>query len=313
MTGGEACSPGVIAAWAPGRRFFNLYGPTECTVLVTARRMAPGDDPKQLGHSIPGMRLYVVDDDGRQASRGELLVAGVQVSNGYISNPEATADRFVCRPELDAEILYRTGDIVERDDDGGLRFIGRKDRQVKIRGFRVELEEIEGALVELGCTEAAVVVSPRATLMAYVSCSDALSLDTLSALLSARLHAFKVPEHMVRLPRLPRKPSGKIDYHQLPAYAPNAMSSESAHALSEFEDAVAQVWSEILEIEVHTIGREANFRTLGGTSIDIVHLVVALEERFGLRLSFIDVFEQPTLAYLTEQLTTHKEKSCFQP
>ncbi|MEG4634602.1 AMP-binding protein [Microcoleus sp. AR_TQ3_B6] len=40
LTGGEACSHTTLAAWAPTRRFFNLYGPTECTVVVSFKEIS---------------------------------------------------------------------------------------------------------------------------------------------------------------------------------------------------------------------------------------------------------------------------------
>jgi len=55
LTGGEACSPAALANWGAGRRLYNLYGPTECTVLVSFKPMAATTDRTNIGQAIPGV------------------------------------------------------------------------------------------------------------------------------------------------------------------------------------------------------------------------------------------------------------------
>ncbi|WP_428425628.1 non-ribosomal peptide synthetase [Methylibium sp.] len=310
LTGGEACSPEVVDRWSVGRRLFNLYGPTECTVLASFKPMQYGENPRNIGKAIPGVRLHVLDDSGEPAVRGELHIGGLAVAPGYVSDAVTTASRFVRLPCVDASVLYKTGDVVEVDQAGDLHFIGRRDRQVKLRGFRIELEEIEGALLALGCREAAVKVSAREALIAYVSADSPMSDAELKAALIERLGAFKVPQHVVRLPLLPIRSSGKIDYQSLPD--PGAVEAPTAAPLPACPAyaALAELWAGELEFDSRTLSVTSNFRDLGGTSLNFVSLLSAIDSRFGVGIAFIDFFRNPTLEFLHQSLQQHQGKTC---
>ncbi|WKB50625.1 non-ribosomal peptide synthetase [Eleftheria terrae] len=313
LTGGEACSPQVTQAWAPGRHFYNLYGPTECTVLATCRLLDAGASPKNLGRAISGVRTHVLDEEGRPARRGELHIAGLAVSPGYVGDPASTAAKFVRISALDASVLYKTGDIVELDEAGELHFIGRKDRQVKVRGYRIELEEIEGALLSLGCREVAVTLSPKGALVAYVATGEPLDAQALKAALEQRLSSFKVPQHIVALPRLPHKSNGKVDHALLPAHEPAAATHPGrgpADALDARHAPIAELWAQALGVDAAALHLQSNFRELGGSSIDIVHLLSAVESRFGASVSFIDFFKQPTIEFLFHSLSESQDTPC---
>lgn len=72
--------------------------------------------------------MIIADENGKEAASGELLVRGPFLADGYYHNPEKTAEVFVQNPLNDAypEIVYRTGDLVYRGEDGLLRYQGRK-------------------------------------------------------------------------------------------------------------------------------------------------------------------------------------------
>lgn len=316
LTGGEPCSPQVVQAWSAGRRFYNLYGPTECTVLATCKRMEASTDPRNLGRAISGARLHVLDEDGRPAARGELHIGGLGVAPGYVGDATTTAARFIRIDALDASVLYKTGDIVEADSAGDLHFVGRKDRQVKVRGYRVELEEIEGVLQTAGCRQAAVVLMGDGALAAYVSADEAINPMALKARLSQRLSPFKIPQHVVQLPALPLKPNGKVDHGQLPANLID--QAKGAHAtgqasLDHCYAPIAGLWARTLSIDVATLSPSSNFRDLGGTSIHIVRLLGEVEDRFGVTIPFIEFFNNPTLQFIYQSLQRHEEPSCCQP
>jgi len=143
-------------------QYFNVYGPTECTVDATARRVEPGR--KGIGGPLPNVRAYLLDERMRPAPVGvtaELYVGGAGVARGYLNRPALTAERFVPDPfsgESGAR-LYRTGDLGHWLDDGTIEFAGRADHQVKLRGFRVEPGEIEAVLCRHPSVRRAVVVA----------------------------------------------------------------------------------------------------------------------------------------------------------
>ncbi|KAL6849878.1 NRPS [Amphichorda felina] len=133
------------------------YGPTECTVCVTCAPIGWGvDEAIGLGHTF-GTVGWIVDPDSGElcpvGSVGELWLEGPLVGRGYLNDPVKTQAVFVEDPEWLLRggptqpgrhgRLYKTGDLVRYNADGGLTFIGRKDSQVKIRGQRIELGEVE--------------------------------------------------------------------------------------------------------------------------------------------------------------------------
>ncbi|MBV9773641.1 MAG: amino acid adenylation domain-containing protein, partial [Gemmatimonadetes bacterium] len=210
-----------------GRRAWNLYGPTECTVDAAICRVE-GSRPV-LGHAIGNVRLYVLDGSGEPQPvgvPGELYVGGTGVARGYAGSPEQTAGRFV--PDAfsgDAGArLYRTGDRVRRLAGGELEYLGRTDFQVKVRGYRIEPGEIEAALVERADVGAAVVVVREDApgdrrLVAYVV-PEAGAEPTAAELrmhLRGRLPEHMVPGAFVVLERLPLTSNGKVDRRALPA------------------------------------------------------------------------------------------------
>ena len=152
LVGGEAIDPGLWAQLArdKGRLFFNVYGPTECTVDTTVCRVEPGGTPS-IGGALANVRTYVVDAGWRRTPigvPGELCIAGAGLARGYAGRPDLTAEKFVpdpFAPEPGAR-LYRTGDRARFCGDGRLEYLGRVVHQVTIRGYRVELGEIEGVL-----------------------------------------------------------------------------------------------------------------------------------------------------------------------
>ena len=156
ITGGEACPAELVAAWAPGRRMFNAYGPTEATIWVTWSALAAGQ-PVGIGAPIAGVSALVLDTRLNPAPVGvvgELYLGGPGLARGYVGRPELTADRFVANPFGEAGArMYRTGDLVRWGAGGQLEYLGRADAQIKLRGQRLELGEIENTL--LACPQVA--------------------------------------------------------------------------------------------------------------------------------------------------------------
>ncbi|UFH48683.1 non-ribosomal peptide synthetase [Pseudomonas sp. KNUC1026] len=306
LTGGEPCHPHAIEQWADGRRLFNLYGPTEATVLVTCKAMGGATPASTIGQAIAGTRLYILDEQQRPALRGELYIAGLCVTLGYLGDPAATQQRFVTLEHLDASRLYRTGDQVVLGEDGDIQFLGRLDRQVKVRGFRIELEEIEAALLRLGCKEAAVMATEHGSLVAYVVIGEGQDSATLRDELAHHLPEYKRPQAVVPLLRMPYKANGKVDLSQLPAPAVHCPAATSPEGGGETFTALAQLWAEELRLPPGSLQAGSDFRALGGTSINIMHLLSSLEARYGVLVDFIDFLEQPTLEFLVNAVDNRK-------
>nr|MDT0522331.1 AMP-binding protein [Streptomyces sp. DSM 41633] len=182
---GEACPAELVAAWAPGRRMFNGYGPTETTIWVTCAELSAGQ-PVRIGAPIPGVCALVLDaqlNPSPVGVVGELYLGGPAVAHGYVGRADLTADRFVANPfGQPGARMYRTGDLVRWTATGELECLGRADAQIKLRGQRLELGEIENTL--LACpqvTRAAAAVHRGSTgvdhLVGYIALEQTSTAD----------------------------------------------------------------------------------------------------------------------------------------
>ncbi|MFN8569280.1 MAG: amino acid adenylation domain-containing protein [Kouleothrix sp.] len=179
LVGGEAIDQALwhTLAHVPGRRFYNMYGPTECTVDATIAPVAPGQPPT-IGRPVANTQAYLLDAAMRPVPfglAGELYLGGAGLARGYLGQPGLTAERFVPHPfgTTPGARLYRTGDMARYRADGSLEYLGRIDQQVKLRGYRVELGEIEATLQQHPAVQAAAVLlrndyADQTRLVAYV-------------------------------------------------------------------------------------------------------------------------------------------------
>ncbi|MEM8933142.1 MAG: amino acid adenylation domain-containing protein, partial [Acidobacteriota bacterium] len=315
LFGGERCDPAAIhpahvashdgGPNGDGTRLFNVYGPTECTVLATAHEVVElAEDALSIpiGLPIPRTTTHVVDALGREVGvgvPGELWLGGPGVALGYHQRPALTANVFVPDPFDDAPggRCYRTGDLVRWLADGTLDYLGRIDQQVKLRGFRIEPGEIESTLArhpDVGGT--AVIVREdtpgQAMLVAYATpADDAVETprgETLRAFLTAELPEFMVPAVVLVLDALPITTNGKVDRRALPAPSVDDLAAYRPPE-SDLEVELAALWSEVLGAE--RIGLDDDFFTLGGHSLLAVRLASRIREQCAVEMAVRTLFE----------------------
>lgn len=125
-------------------RLFNEYGPTENSVCSTCGLLIKGEKV-HIGKPIDNVYYYLIDEEGNETQNiGELILYGEGIANGYLKNETLTRIKFIyCNKN--GKIAYKTGDIVSKNVNGTLSFLGRKDNQVKINGIRINLDEITNA------------------------------------------------------------------------------------------------------------------------------------------------------------------------
>ncbi|MFB6526588.1 amino acid adenylation domain-containing protein [Streptomyces sp. NPDC056399] len=302
--GGEALPPAHVRRWydlfGPGHRIANLYGPTESTINATFHiiETRPADDVRTLpiGTPLTGTEVDVVTADGGRrcapGEPGELLIAGVGLTPGYLHAPELTAAAFV---ERDGRRWYRSGDRVRRGEDGVLEFLGRLDDQVKIRGHRVELGEIESALLTHPAVARAAVVHREERLSAFVQCLPGLEAPESTAVrahLARTLPEYMLPARIHLVEELPLTGTGKIDRAVLkpPGTEPQLPGRGSSGTLpsTSTEVLLSRVWSEFLDADA--IRREDDFFALGGDSLLILQVFARLRET-------IPALPRPTVVY----------------
>ena len=217
----------------PDAEVWNTYGPTEATVATTSVRVTRGiiarGGPLPIGVPRPGTSMYLLGEDGvppPEGERGEMIIAGPNVSPGYLGRPDLTAKSFFDEP--DGRRAYRTGDW-GRWRDGFLFFEGRQDGQIKLNGYRIELADIEANFLALPeVRDCAVVPVTRQgavqSLAAFVvpggACPDdpveaSAVADRFRASLGDRLPAYMLPRKIYLRPFLPLTANGKADRRQL--------------------------------------------------------------------------------------------------
>ena len=152
---------------------------------------------------------------------GELCLAGSQVTTGYWNDRQKTAEQFVNLPGTGGAMWYRTGDLVEQDPDGCLRYLGRVDHQVKIRGYRVELQEIEGVLREACRTEQVAAVpwpvidGSAGGIVAFVAGVEDLDVSLVLGRCRLSLPEYMIPRKILQVRDMPLNANGKMDRRAL--------------------------------------------------------------------------------------------------
>jgi len=180
LVGGEALNDTMWSELAnsPATVYYNVYGPTECTVDATSCRIGSELACPTIGLPLANVKVYLLDRQMRPVLfgvTGELCIGGVGLARGYLNRAELTAEKFVPNPFSDepGARLYKTGDLARYRADGMIEFAGRADHQVKLRGLRIELGEIESVIKQHPAVSDAVVmvredVSGDQRLVSYV-------------------------------------------------------------------------------------------------------------------------------------------------
>ncbi|NME81103.1 non-ribosomal peptide synthase/polyketide synthase [Rhodococcus sp. 105337] len=312
---GEACPPELAARWAPGRRMFNAYGPTETTIVVNITDPLVPGEPITIGTPVCGVDEVILDARLRPVPTGvtgELYVGGPGVTRGYHRNPGLTATRFVADPHGPAgSRMYRTGDVVRwrPTPDGAptAEYLGRSDFQVKIRGFRIELGEIDTALTDhpdiaFAATLGRTGPSGDTVLVSYALPEPGRTVDhdTLLEHLARRLPAHMVPAALVELDEIPLTAVGKLDRRALPEPVFGTAGPAGTAPATATEETITQVFAD--QLGVSGIGVHDSFFDLGGNSLIATRVISRLNDALGADLGVRTLFEAPTAHTLAAQI-----------
>ena len=213
----------------PEAEVWNTYGPTEATVATTSvritREVLAKWSPLPVGAAMSGTRVVILGENGERVSdgeRGEIVIAGPNVSPGYLGRDDLTAKAFF---DLDGVRAYRTGDW-GRERAGQIFFEGRRDSQVKVNGYRIELGDLEANLRALPEIADAVVLPVekhgRIDALAAVvvlavekTGSDFAFTAQLKTRLGERLPAYMIPRKFLYVDAFPMTANGKADRRKL--------------------------------------------------------------------------------------------------
>jgi amino acid adenylation domain-containing protein len=285
----------------------NLYGPTECTVAVTAAALSEHMSPV-IGTPLAGTRVFILDGDGRpvpDGQVGELTVTGIQVARGYLSASPADASRFALLRlpgSAQPSRAYRTGDRARWTPNGQLEFLGRADDQVSVNGHRVELGEIEARLRE--CPEvlnAAVQLrgADRPVLTAWYVPAPAADADEIRGRLARVLPAHMMPA-LIPVPEIPMGSSGKADLAALPAWrVADPVPPEGA--AGRVAGLVAQAWQQ--ELLTEAVADSDDFFDLGGDSFKATRVILTIRESLDPDIPIRTIFDHPRFGAFCAELS----------
>ncbi len=289
-------------------RVINGYGPTEATVYATFKELK-GNEKITIGRPLANVKTYVLDNQLNLLPAniiGNLYIGGEGLARGYLNNEKLTKENFIPSPFEPDKIIYRTGDLVKWNKSGEIDYVGRADHQVKIRGYRIELGEIESALLQHDRIEEAVVIDLESNnekyLAAYLQVSGQLRTNEIRNFLRKRLPDYMIPGTYIFVSQMPLNANGKIDRRCL-------AEMESGYALVETEYVkprnkeefiLADEWSKVLNRD--KVGIDDNFFDIGGDSLKIVKILVALLP-YKWDLTARDFYKYQTIRKLAEKIS----------
>ena len=326
---GEPISAGLVKKIYEGSevtKVLSLYGHLgpACHCTVAPAQSDNEDVQILIGRPLGNTQAFVLGEQMELVPAGvvgHLYVTGADVARGYFNRPDSTADRFLPNSfsEVGGERLYRTGDLARYTADGAIELYGRASDEARIGGHRIDLSAIETALQQQPEVADAVVTIHRSDaaenqLVAYIipqnaeaHRSDALE-RILRAALKQRQAEYMVPSQWLTLDRLPLRADGTLDRSALPAVP---VKSEPTQLVSlpdsDTEKTVAAIWKQILKID--GVGIEENFFDVGGHSLIVPEVLLALQKAFGTNLQVIELLQYPTIRSLAERLDSERAPS----
>ncbi|MGC9123748.1 MAG: class I adenylate-forming enzyme family protein [Thermoplasmata archaeon] len=207
-SGGGMSSPQVVNAFlSKGIKFYQGYGLTEAGPNLFYSDEEDLKRNNSIGRKSLFVDLKLIDEEGKESYTGELYVYGPVIYSGYIGNEEKV--EFV-----------KTGDILERDNDGFYYFKGRKKFMYKSGGENIYPTEIENVLEKHpDIIECAVIGVPDEKWgevgKAFIVSRKKIAEDEIKKYLLKYIARYKIPKYFVFVSQIPKTPAGKKDYLKL--------------------------------------------------------------------------------------------------
>lgn len=302
----------------------NGYGPTECTTYATTRHVTLNylntHTSIDIGTPINNTEVFIINDNLEVVEIGkigEIVIAGDGVARSYVNNDKDLRFRTLELNGISYRI-YRTGDIGLIDQNGSIHCYGRKDNQIKIRGHRINLEEIEQSILKTGMVSSVVVdiiKSENSNIEPYIMAYIVPKLENLAEGLKNSL-AQLLPSYMI--PRIyitdhiPLNSNGKADKKALYQLSTSKRSNFNEKGKSQTITKIREIWCKTLNY--FDISEDDNFFDLGGSSLQVVTLVINIKQEFSIDISISELYEHQvlnSLAELIENKMNHTDVATF--
>lgn len=314
VTAGEAAVPDDAVFYAKRLRYFNAYGPSECSVCATIHPVDPnaknqGDVP--IGKALNHLQAHVLDQDLCPVPvgfSGEICITGTGLARGYHQRPHESARAFIHHSQYGK--MYRTGDMGKWLDDGNLVFLGRRDNQTKIRGFRIELEEIEQAILQIPEIKQAAVVAhtneASQELRGFYCGDRSVDESYIRQALSERIPAYMIPNQLIELKLFPINQNGKVDKKALLKMNRENQTRDTLPPVTEQERLLAKIIHEITTLD--SINMRGSFQAVGGDSLLAIRVHARLRKE-GMDLPVGLLMEPDSLQVVAAQMKPAVKKT----
>lgn len=298
--------------------FYNLYGPTEGSIITSAFLVDKKYTDIPIGKAVDNLKTYIVDKENKLlpfGAVGELVISGPHVTRGYKNRKEATEKAYTLNPYSDQKTynrLYHTGDIVRMLSDGNIQFVGRRDGQVKIRGFRIELTEIEEVIRQFPDIKDATVAafddkSGGKFVAAYIVSEKEIDIDKLKDFIAEKKPPYMVPAVIMQIESIPLNQNQKVNKKALP------IPERKAEKIDPVENETQQKILDIIAsvINHNEFGINTDIYDAGLTSIGAVKLNVELSESFDTPVRIADIKKNSTVKKLETFLSKNSPKENY--
>jgi len=289
------------------------YGMTEASHQVASNPLPPGERKGgSVGRSADS-EIAIMDEYGNilpSEKKGEIVIRGENVMNGYENNPDANKIAFV-------NGWFRTGDQGYLDSDNYLFITGRIKEIINRGGEKISPREIDDVLMEHPAIAQAMTFSiPHAQLGEDIGVAIVFhknSGDTergIKEFVAKRLADFKIPRRIIIVDDIPKGPTGKPQRIGLAEKLGIIVSDYTKTDIKEkfmpprtyLEKKLAAIWSQILKVEQISI--YDNFFYLGGDSLLAAQVIAQIRSEIRSDLSLLDFFDKPTIANIASIIKT---------
>jgi acetyltransferase-like isoleucine patch superfamily enzyme/acyl carrier protein len=278
---------------------------TEASHQMASNPLAPMPrKPGSVGVAA-GPEVAIMNEAGNLLSHGEIgevVIRGANVTKGYENNPTANQASYT-------NGWFRTGDQGKFDADGYLFLTGRLKEIINRGGEKIAPREVEDVLTQHSAIAQAVTFAlPHPTLGEDVAAAIVLKRGAQATeseirdFAAARLAEFKTPKQILIVDEIPKGPTGKLQRiglaDKLSGMLAAKLQANFVSAETSIEKEVVEIWKNVLKAS--QVGLKADFNTLGGDSLSMTGMIIAVEKRFKTSVPIDSFLRSPTVETLVE-------------
>ncbi len=208
----------------PKAELYLMYGFTEAFRSTYLDPKEVDRIPDSIGKALPNVQIEVINEKNeicKPGEIGELIHRGAGIAKGYWNSPELTAKVYRQNPLLPEgskfyDLVAYSGDLVKKDEDGFIYYVGRRDHQIKTCGYRVSPTEVEALIMECRGVSEVVVFGLEDPAMgqrirAVVSVANGIGTQEILNHCRAQAPYYLVPKEVFIVSEFLRTANGKID------------------------------------------------------------------------------------------------------